>query len=70
MSPRKVIHCAVASALIMLPIWAQDKPSANGPSPKRELRDGTHDFDFDLGVWRTDIVRRVHPSAVRTKPCT
>jgi hypothetical protein len=25
------------------------------------LRDGAHDFDFDLGVWRTDIVRRLHP---------
>ncbi|KAA6465227.1 hypothetical protein DYQ86_04590 [Acidobacteria bacterium AB60] len=23
--------------------------------------DGSRDFDFDLGVWRTDIVRRVHP---------
>jgi len=24
-------------------------------------RDGGHDFDFDLGVWKTHIVRRVHP---------
>ena len=24
-------------------------------------RDGAHDFDFDLGVWKTDIVRRLHP---------
>jgi hypothetical protein len=24
-------------------------------------RDGAHDFDFDLGVWKTHITRRVHP---------
>ena len=23
--------------------------------------DGAHDFDFDLGVWKTHIVRRLHP---------
>ncbi len=23
--------------------------------------DGAHDFDFDLGQWKTHIVRRVHP---------
>lgn len=30
--------------------------AADGPG-----RDGAHDFDFDLGRWRTDIVRRVDP---------
>jgi hypothetical protein len=24
-------------------------------------RDGAHDFDFDLGNWKTHIVRRLHP---------
>ena len=24
-------------------------------------RDGSHDFDFDLGVWHTEITRRLHP---------
>jgi hypothetical protein len=24
-------------------------------------RDGAHDFDFDLGVWKTHITRRLHP---------
>lgn len=24
-------------------------------------RDGSHDFDFDIGSWKTDIVRHVHP---------
>lgn len=25
------------------------------------LRDGSHDFDFDLGTWKTDIVRKADP---------
>ena len=25
--------------------------------------DGVHDFDFDLGLWKTHIVRRLHPLA-------
>jgi len=29
----------------------------------RPPRDGAHDFDFDVGVWKTDITRRVHPLA-------
>jgi hypothetical protein len=32
-------------------------PSAGAPT----LADGAHDFDFDLGVWKTHIVRRLHP---------
>lgn len=31
-----------------LPAYAQDS-------------DGAHDFDFDLGAWKTHIVRRLHP---------
>jgi hypothetical protein len=26
-----------------------------------QARDGAHDFDFDLGVWRTQITRRLRP---------
>lgn len=32
-------------------------PSAGAPP----AADGAHDFDFDLGLWKTHIVRRVHP---------
>jgi hypothetical protein len=31
------------------------------PQPQTTARDGAHDFDFDIGVWHTDIVRRLHP---------
>jgi len=29
--------------------------------PAAVLRDGQHDFDFSIGVWRTHISRRLHP---------
>jgi hypothetical protein len=30
-------------------------------APAGERRDGQHDFDFDIGVWKTHLKRRVHP---------
>jgi hypothetical protein len=48
--------------------WAQD---ANPPAAPL-LRDGAHDFDFNFGVWRTDIRREVHPlsGSAETTPFT
>jgi len=31
------------------------------PAVAQAPRDGAHDFDFDLGVWKTHIVRRLDP---------
>lgn len=51
--PSSFVAIALAAALAGAP------PPAAATPPV--LRDGAHDFDFDLGAWRTDIVRRVHP---------
>jgi hypothetical protein len=50
----------VSSLLVgcLFSINALAQAAADAPAA---ARDGSHDFDFDLGVWRTDIVRRVHP---------
>jgi hypothetical protein len=55
--PKLLSAAALAAALAgALPIASAQAADAGAP-----MRDGAHDFDFDLGTWRTDIVRRVHP---------
>jgi hypothetical protein len=39
----------------------------SSPTRAAITRDGAHDFDFDLGVWHTEIVRRLHPLADSTE---
>ncbi|HEX3395799.1 MAG TPA: hypothetical protein VHS76_03790 [Steroidobacteraceae bacterium] len=34
---------------------------AQPPSTTAERRDGQHDFDFEIGVWKTHLKRLVHP---------
>jgi len=38
-----------------------DAPAATAVAPAE--RDGSHDFDFNFGLWKTQIKRRVHPLA-------
>lgn len=37
------------------------------PTQAAIARDGSHDFDFDLGVWHTEITRRLHPLTSSTE---
>jgi len=46
----------LAAGVILACAVAAPAPAAVAPP-----RDGAHDFDFDLGVWKTQITRRVHP---------
>jgi hypothetical protein len=36
-------------------------PSKVGAQAKATERDGQHDFDFEIGTWRTHLKRLVHP---------
>ena len=39
----------------------------SAPTQAAITRDGAHDFDFDFGVWHTEITRRLHPLSDSTE---
>lgn len=43
-----------AVAFVLTPVHAQTQTQT-------ELRDGSHDFDFDIGTWKTHLKRLQHP---------
>jgi hypothetical protein len=49
---------AVATAVLTLLISAG---SARGGPDAPPLRDGAHDFDFEIGTWKTHVSRLLHP---------
>jgi hypothetical protein len=51
------IACSMLLALLSVPASAQ--PS--GPDAAEALRDGQRDFDFEIGVWKTHLRRRLRP---------
>jgi len=42
---------------------AQQKPTVSKTNPKKvdTERDGRHDFDFEIGTWKTHLKRLLHP---------
>ena len=56
--PRLALQLAAAAVLL----YASCALGADiAPSQAAMTRDGAHDFDFDFGVWHTEITRRLHP---------
>jgi hypothetical protein len=55
---RGAVLLAVAAALASATSAFATDPA---PTPAAITRDGSHDFDFDFGVWHTEITRRLHP---------
>ena len=37
------------------------RAAESGGAAPAPLRDGQHDFDFDIGIWKTHLKRLVHP---------
>ena len=57
---RFFISTVLVGYLLSIAAAAQTATEASQPS-SGELRDGQHDFDFNLGTWKTHIRRLVHP---------
>jgi hypothetical protein len=59
--------CVLAAGLgcfcAALPAVASDEPAETSTSP----RDGQHDFDFNFGVWKTEIRRILNPLSGSTR---
>jgi hypothetical protein len=53
-----VLIAAIGCTTISLPACAEDAPAQ---PPATAGRDGQHDFDFNIGVWRTHIKRILDP---------
>ncbi len=65
-TPRRVTHIAVLSCtfgvlLYSLPTLPQAATGPSGSVSSATERDGQHDFDFNIGTWKTHIRRLLHP---------
>lgn len=59
-----VLVAAIGCTTTSLPTHAQDAPAQ---PPATGGRDGQHDFDFNVGVWRTHIKRILDPFSSTTQ---
>jgi hypothetical protein len=59
----RVLACGVLAICAADCAGAADAPAApNAPAePAKALRDGQHDFDFEIGTWHTHVKRLLHP---------
>jgi len=48
-------------ALWAVPVLAMPKPAEPAPSPATAARDGSNDFDFELGTWKIHLKKLLHP---------
>jgi hypothetical protein len=53
----KALRLAVLMAVPLAPSWH----ATAQPAPAGERRDGGHDFDFEIGVWKTHLRRLKNP---------
>jgi hypothetical protein len=59
----QTLCCSILLALQSFSAFAQQNADAAKTNPQQAaaLRDGQHDFDFEIGNWKTHLKRLVHP---------
>jgi hypothetical protein len=58
-----LLVCGLAVAMHPLPGFTQENPNPSGARHQSisAARDGQHDFDFEIGSWKTHLRRLIHP---------
>jgi hypothetical protein len=58
-----LLSCGLVAALLPLQGSARQKPGTSTPTPRpaSSQHDGQHDFDFEIGTWKTHLKRLLHP---------
>ena len=60
--PLRIAVCGlVLAAAAVQAAGSQPDASSAGTLGAATSRDGQHDFDFEIGTWRTQLKRRLHP---------
>ena len=57
--PSGILACLLGMSAF--PVLAQQATESTTAKPAEALRDGQHDFDFQIGTWKTHLKRLVHP---------
>lgn len=63
-APRHLRTCffLCSLALVLQPLQAFGQSNSGAPAaPTQQLRDGQHDFDFEIGTWKTHLKRLQRP---------
>ena len=55
------IRCGGRALLLTVCLIPLFFPAATTAQPPAQARDGQHDFDFEIGKWKTHLKRLTHP---------
>src|SRR5258706_726044 len=59
-----LLWCSVVAGLQPMPAFAQSKSNSNATTSQQQTlkqQDGQHDFDFEIGTWKTHLRRLLKP---------
>lgn len=60
-NPQQPFACGLAVSLFLLAAGPASAQRHAAPAAVAPAHDGQHDFDFEIGVWKTHLRRRLHP---------